>query len=80
MTTLRSDLKKKTTLPVFATAYRFANLELYVSTLPETIQNLALAAASILVVTSLFLVNPLVIFLVLVGFVSLLFELIGKKL
>jgi hypothetical protein len=79
LTTLRDDLKDKTTLPVFANAYRFMFLEVYISTLPETVRNLALAAAAISVVTSLFLVNPLVILLVLLGFVSLIFELLGKK-
>ena len=79
MTTLRGDLKDKTTLPVFANAYPFIFFEQYVSTLPETVRNLGLAAAAILVVTSLFLVNPLVILLVVLGFVSLIFELLGKK-
>ena len=78
MTTLRDDLKDKTTLPVFATSYPFIFFEQFVSTLPETVRNLSLAAAAILVVTSLFLVNPLVIFLVLLGFVSLIFELLGE--
>ena len=78
MTTLRDDLKDKTTLPVFANAYLFIFIEQFVSTLPETVRNLSLAATAILVVTSLFLVSPLVILLVLLGFVSLIFELLGK--
>ena len=78
MTTLRDDLKDKTTLPVFASAYTFIFIEQFVSILPQTLQNLGLAAAAILVVTSLFLVNPLVILLVLLGFVSLIFELLGE--
>ena len=79
MTTLRDDLSKKSDLPVFASAYRFIFYEQFVSTLPETIRNLVLAAVAILVVTSLFLVNPIVVFLVFLGFVSLIFELLGKK-
>ena len=78
MTTLRDDLKDKTTLPVFANSYPFIFIEQFVSTLPETVRNLLLAAAAILVVTSLFLVNPLVILLVLLGFASLIFELLGE--
>ena len=78
MTTLRDDLKDKTTLPVFANSYSFIFFEQFVSTLPETVRNLLLAAAAILVVTSLFLVNPLVILLVLLGFASLIFELLGE--
>ena len=79
MTTLRDDLSKKSDLPVFASAYSFIFFEQFVSTLPETIRNLVLAAVAILVVTSLFLVNPIVVFLVFLGFVSLIFELLGKK-
>ena len=78
MTTLRDDLEDKTTLPVFANSYSFIFFEQFVSTLPETVRNLLLAAAAILVVTSLFLVNPLVILLVLLGFASLIFELLGE--
>jgi hypothetical protein len=78
MTTLRDDLKDKTTLPVFANAYPFIFIEQFVLTLPQTVWNLGFAAAAIIVVTSLFLVNPLVILLVLLGFVSLIFELLGE--
>ncbi|XP_028412075.1 patched domain-containing protein 3-like isoform X2 [Dendronephthya gigantea] len=77
MTSLRDDLKDKSTLPVFANAYVFIFIEQFISTLPETIYNLSLASGAICVVTSLFLVNPLVILLVLLGFVSLIFELLG---
>ena len=80
MISLRDDLKDKSSLPVFANSYAFIFIEQFVSTLPETIYNLSLAAGAICVVTSLFLVNPLVIFLVFLGFVSLIFELLGKKL
>ena len=77
MTTLRDDLKDKTTLPVFANSYQFVLYEVYVSTLPEVVRNLALAAIAITVATSLFLVNPLVTLTVLLGFISLVFELLG---
>ena len=76
MTTLRDDLKDKTTLPVFANAYPFIYIEQFVWTLPETVRNLTLAAVAILLVTSVFLVNPMVILIVLLGFVSLIFELL----
>ena len=79
MITLRDDFSKKSDLPVFTSAYSFIFFEQFVSTLPETIRNLILAAVAISVVTSLFLVNPIVVFLVLLGFVSLIFELLGKK-
>ena len=78
MTTLRDDLKDKTTLPVFANSYQFVFYEVYVSTLPEVVRNLALAAVAITVATSLLLVNPLVTLTVLLGFISLVFELLGK--
>ena len=79
MTSLRNDLSHKSDLPVFASAYNFILYEQYVSSLPETIRNLWLAAMSILAVTSLFLVNPIVVALILMGFVSLIFELLGKQ-
>ena len=79
MTSLRKDLSEKSDLPVFASTYEFIFFEQFVSTLPETVRNLALAASSILVVTSFFLVNPIVVLLVFLGFVSLIFELLGEK-
>ena len=79
MTSLRKDLSEKSDLSVFASSYEFIFFEQYVLTLPETIRNLALASTSILVVSSLFLVNPIVVLLVLLGFVSLIFELLGEK-
>ena len=79
MTSLRKDLSEKSDLPVFASAYEFIFFEQFVSTLPETIRNLVLAAVSILTVTSLFLVNPIVVILILLGFVSLIFELLGER-
>ena len=79
MTTLRSALSEKSDLPVFANAYVFIFFEQFVLTLPETIRNLVLAATAIFVVTSLFLVNPLVVIVVVLGFASLIFELLGKK-
>ena len=79
MKTLRDDLKDKSPLPVLANSYPFIFFEQFISTLPETVYNLSLAAGAICVVTSLFLVNPVVILLVFLGFVSLIFELLGKK-
>ena len=80
LTTLRDDLEEKSGLPVFPNAYPFIFIEQFISTLPETKRNLGLAAAAIVIVTSLFLVNPLAILLVLAGFASLIFELLGKML
>ena len=79
MTTLRRDLSEKSGLPVITNSYLFIFFEQFVLTLPETIRNLALAATAILAVTSLSLVNPLVVTLVVLGFISLIFELLGKK-
>ena len=79
MTTLRDDLKDKTTLPVFTNAYLFIFFEVFLSVVPEVLGNLALAATAITVATSLFLVNPLVTLTVLLGFVSLVFELLAKN-
>jgi hypothetical protein len=52
---------------------------MYISTLPEVVRNLALAATAITIATSLFLVNPLATLTVLLGFISLVFELLGNK-
>ena len=78
MQSLREDLTRKSEISVFPSSPMFMYMEQLVIIVPETVRNLACAAAAILVVTSLFLVNPLVVFLVLLSFASLIFELCGK--
>ncbi|XP_046861195.1 patched domain-containing protein 3-like isoform X2 [Xenia sp. Carnegie-2017] len=73
----RKDLRKKLKIDIFASAYQFIFIEQFISIKDDTIRNLVIAALAIIVATSFFLVNPLVILLVLAGFVSLIFELLG---
>ena len=77
MLTLREDLQAKTTLPVYAISKTFLYFEQYAITLTETIRNLSIAAATILLITSPFLVDFSVTILVFFSFVALIFELFG---
>ena len=74
----RKDLKNKLSIPIFASSYQFIYIEQFIAIQSETTRSLVIAAIAITIATSFFLVNPLVILLVLVGFVSLIFELLGK--
>ncbi|XP_046848827.1 LOW QUALITY PROTEIN: patched domain-containing protein 3-like [Xenia sp. Carnegie-2017] len=73
----RKDLKDKLSIPIFASSYQFIYIEQFIAIQSETTRSLVIAAIAITIATSFFLVNPLVILLVLVGFVSLIFELLG---
>jgi predicted RND superfamily exporter protein len=52
-------------------------LEQYSIIITETIRNLAVASLAIMIITSPFLVDPIVTLLVFLGFVSLILELFG---
>ena len=77
MVTLREDISRQSRLPAFAASWAFIYFEQYLIILSTTVQNLAIAATAILVITSPFLVDFTVIFLVFFGFVALIFELFG---
>lgn len=77
MVSLRKDLKSKTTLPVYAISLRFIYMEQFVIILRDTIRNLSISSAAILIITLPYLANPLVTLFVFLGFVSLIFELLG---
>ncbi|XP_066924192.1 patched domain-containing protein 3-like [Clytia hemisphaerica] len=77
MLTLRSDLREKNDLPVYAISYAFIFYEQYAVILQNTIRNIAICATAILVITLPYLVNPKVTLLVFYGFISLMFELFG---
>jgi len=51
--------------------------ELIVYVVPETIRNIALSAAAILIITTPYLINPMTVLILFGGFVALIFELFG---
>ena len=77
MLTLRKDISSKSALPVFPITKVFIFFEQYAIIVSATIQNLAIAAVAILLLTSPFLMDFAVILLVSLGFVALIFELFG---
>ena len=79
MLTLRDDLKsdKLKNLDAFPIARSFIFFEQYAITTQETIRNLLIAALAVLVVTSPFLVDCTVAFLVVLNFAALICELFG---
>ena len=77
MASIRDDLSEHSDLDVFAIALPFIYFEQYAIILDETILNLITAGISILVVTLFFLIHPLVVFVLLLGFVALILELFG---
>lgn len=77
MLSLREDLESKSPLPVYAVSKNFIYFEQYAITMTETIRNLSIAAATILVITCPFLMDFSVTCLVFFSFVALIFELFG---
>ena len=77
MTTLRDDFEKKSKIPnsVFPVAMSYFYREQMLAVPRETILNLVLCGVAILIITTPYLVHPLVIFMVFGGFVALVFEL-----
>ena len=77
MQTLREDLEKNSKLGAFPITRVFIFFEQYVIISRETIRNLMIAAITVFVVTSLFLVDCTVAILVLFNFAALICELFG---
>jgi len=77
MLTLRDDLKAKSSLESYPITMSYYYREQIVAVPKETIQNLVLCSVAILVITTPYLVHPLVILIVFGGFVALVFELFG---
>ena len=77
MQTLREDLEKKSKLGAFPITRVFIFFEQYVIISRETIRNLMIAAITVFVVTSLFLIDCTVAILVLFNFAALICELFG---
>ena len=77
MVGIREDLKTKSKLPVYAIAKEFLSFETYSLTFPETIRNIFLSSLTIVLITSVYLVHPVAIFLVFINFLFLVIELLG---
>ena len=81
MKTIRTDLEEKTPLhneiDIFAIAVQFIYAEQYAKILGDTIQNLLISAAAILVITITYLIHPGITILVFLSFCSLVSELLG---
>ena len=77
MQTLRDDLETKSELGVFPITRAFIFFEQYAITSRETIRNLIIAAVTVFVITSPFLVDCTVAILVLFNFAALICELFG---
>ena len=77
MLTLREDLAAKSKLDAFPITRPFMFFEQYAITSRETLRNLIIATIAVLVVTSPFLVDCTVTFIVVLNFVALICELFG---
>jgi len=77
MLTLRDDIAEKSKLDAFPITRLFIFFEQYAITSRETIRNLIIAAVAVLVVTSPFLVDCTVTFIVVFNFAALICELFG---
>ena len=77
MLSLRSDIDKLCCLGAFPTVLSFIYYEQFVVILRDTIRNLAVSGSAVLIVTLPYLIHPGVAVLVLLGFVSLVFELLA---
>ena len=77
MQTLRDDIAEKSGLDAFPISRTFIFFEQYAITSRETVRNLIIAALAVLVVTSPFLVDCTVTFIVVLNFAALICELFG---
>ena len=77
MFTLRDDIAEKSKLDAFPIVRPFIFFEQFAITSRETIRNLIIAALAVLVVTSPFLVDCTVTFIVVLNFAALICELFG---
>ena len=75
MLSIREDIETKSSLPAYAVAKAFKYFEQYAITLKETIRNLTIAAATILLITWPFLADVRATLLVFLGFAALAVEL-----
>ena len=77
MKTIRNDLKGSGIDNIYPISIMFIYAEQFAAVLDDTIRNLAIAGGTILVITIPYLIHPGITGLVFLGFVSLLFELLG---
>jgi len=77
MKTIRDDLKESGINEIYPISIMFIYAEQFAAVLDDTIRNLAIAGGTILVITIPYLIHPGITGLVFLGFVSLLFELLG---
>ena len=77
MVGIRSDLRTKSKLPAFAISQEFLSFETYLLTPSETMRNIFLSSLTIVLITSVYLVHPVAIFLVFINFLFLVVELLG---
>ena len=77
MKTMRTDLKTKSTLDVYPISIMFIYAEQFAAVLDDTIQNLAICAGAIAVITLPYLMHPGIVLVIVISFGSLLFELLG---
>ena len=77
MLTLREDITEKSELDAFPINRLFIYFEQYAITSRETVRNLIIAAIAVLLVTSPFLVDCTVTFIVVLNFAALICELFG---
>ena len=77
MLTLRDDIAEKSKLDAFPISRLFMFFEQYAITSRETIRNLIIAAIAVVLVTSPFLVDCTVTFIVVFNFAALICELFG---
>ena len=77
MLTLREDIAEKSKLDAFPITRPFMFFEQYAITSRETLRNLIIAAIAVVIVTSPFLVDCTVTFIVVLNFAALICELFG---
>ena len=77
MLTLRADLDAYGKLNAFPSTLVFIYFEQFVVILRDTVRNLAVSGCAVLLVTLPYLIHPGVALLVVIGFVSLVFELLA---
>ena len=78
MKSIRKDLKEKSSLTqIYPISIMFIYAEQFAAVFDNTVQNLAICAGTILVITLPYLMHPGITALVFLSFTSLLFELLG---
>ena len=77
MVGIRNDLKRKSKLQAYAVTKEFLRIETYLLTPSETMRNILLSSLTIVLITSVYLVHPVAIFLIFINFAFLVIELLG---